>query len=145
MLITVKYPDEEGTISYRRPVDRPLLEYLKYNLGTTIREAHVMLQELLNPMVDPMVEAEGEVFELGGWLEVPPPDAKVNLAEAWQETERQAKTCQILLEGEVDRAVVVLKNSIQWLEFWSARAPTEELREMFADSLRRLLKGPVDA
>src|SRR5262245_368650 len=136
---TVEYPGEDPpSVTYRRPIDQALIEYLKYAVGMTIREAHTMLQAILNEMADPIV-AEGDVFELGGWLDVPPPDAKVNLADAWQETERQAKACEMLLEGEVDKAVVVLKNSIEWLEFWSVRAPTPEYREMFADGLRRLL------
>lgn len=142
-LKTVEYPGEDPpSVTYRRPVDQALIEYL-YQAGMRIREAHAMLQEMLNPFVDP-IDADGAEFELGRWLDVPPPDAKVDLREAWQETERQARTCQMLLSGEVDRAVVVLKNSIQWMEFWSVRAPTPEYREMFADSLRRLLKGPVD-
>ena len=49
----------------------------------------------------------------------------------------------MLLEGEVDGARAVLRNSFQWLEFWSVRAPTEELREMFAKGLKRLLDGPT--
>jgi hypothetical protein len=138
---TVEYPGEDPpSVTYKCPIDKAILEYLKFALGVTIREAHAMAQEILNAMADPII-ADGEVFELGGWLAVPGPRDRVNLAEAWKETERQAKTCQMLLEGEVDRAVVVLRNSIEWLEFWSVRAPTAEFRELFTNSLRQLLSG----
>jgi len=65
------------------------------------------------------------------------------LDEARQECGRQIKVCQMLLEGEVDRAELVLRNSIEWCQFWSVRAPTAELREMFGKSLKRLVESPT--
>jgi hypothetical protein len=139
MLETVKYVDEDP-VTYKCWEDRYLLEALKYGLGLTIREVYPMLVKMLH--FDP-IDAEGEVFEFGYGLEVPKPNARVNWFEAKEACGRQIAMCQMLLEGEVDRAEAVLKNSIAWCEFWSVRAPTAELREMFAKSLRRLLEGPT--
>ena len=141
MLETVYYIDEDP-VTYGCWQDRVLLETMKYALGLTIREVYPMLQRMLVDGLDPIV-ADGPEFELGGLLEVPPPNAKVNLIEARDECSRQIKTCQMLLEGEGDGARAVLRNSIDWMRFWSVRAPTEELREMFAKGLKRLLDGPT--
>src|SRR5262245_20373998 len=141
MLETVHYIDEDP-VTYRDWRDRALLETMKYALGLTIREVYPMLQKMLIDGLDPIV-AGGDVVEWCGLLEVPASNTRVNLIEAREECGRQIKTCQMLLEGEVDRAEAVLRNSIEWCRFWSVRAPTPELREMFANSLRRLLEGPT--
>ena len=138
--VTVHYSDEDP-VTYHKPGDKILLETLKYWLGLTIREVTPMVCAMILAVDDPIV-ADGEEFEIGsGWMRVPGPRDKVVLREAMEETGRQIKTCQMLLEGEADRAEVVLINSIRWLEFWQVRAPTEEMREMFGKSLRRLLGG----
>src|SRR5215831_11732125 len=134
--ITVHY-DDEDPITYHKPGDRVILETFKAILGLTIREIYPMVCKLIVTPVDPIIP-DGEEFEFRGLLDVPPPNAKVDLLEAKEETGRQIKTCQMLLEGEVDRAEAVLVNSIRWCEFWSVRGPTVETREMFAKSLRRL-------
>jgi hypothetical protein len=141
MLETVEYVDEDP-VTYKCWEDRVLLESMKCALGLTIREVYPMLIKLLTEHLDP-IEADGDVFEFGGFLEVPEPNAKVDWMEAKEECGRQIKVCQMLLEGPVDRAEAVLKNSIDWCRFWSVRAPTPELREMFGKSLRRLLEGPT--
>ena len=138
---TVHYPDE-GPVTYRSAEDRYLLEALKYGLNLTIREVYPMLIKLITEGLDP-IDADGEEFEFAGLLDVPEPRAKVSIIEAREECGRQIKACQMMLEGPVDRAEAVLRNSIQWCRFWSVRAPTPELREMFGHSLRRLLEGPV--
>src|SRR6516225_1724772 len=129
MMETVRYNDEEP-VTYKSDVDRYLLETLKYGLGLTIREVYPMLQKML---------LEGLDADAGGLLEVP---FDAELDEARQECGRQIKVCQMLLEGEVDRAELVLRNSIEWCQFWSVRAPTAELREMFGKSLKRLVESP---
>jgi hypothetical protein len=101
-----------------------------------------MLIKLVTEGLDP-IDADGEEFVFGGFLDVPDPRAKVSIIEAREECGRQIKACQMLLEGPVDRAEEVLRNSIQWCRFWSVRAPTPELRGMFANSLSRLLEGPA--
>src|SRR5262249_47125638 len=108
-------------------------------LGLTVREIHPMLQRILVDGLDP-IDASGEKWEFGGVLEVPEPRARVNLIEAKDVCGRHIKMCQILLEGEMDRAELVLRNSIEWLEFWSVRGPTPEIREMFANSLKKLME-----
>ena len=138
---TVHYPDE-GPVTYRSAEDRYLLEALKYGLNLTIREVYPMLIKLITEGLDP-IDADGEEFEFAGLLDVPEPRAKVSIIEAREECGRQIKACQMMLEGPVDRAEAVLRNSIQWCRFWSARAPTPDLREMFAGSLSRLLEGPA--
>ena len=141
MLQTVHYPDEEP-VTYRSAVDRYLLEALKYGLNLTIREVYPMLVKLVTEGLDP-IDADGAEFQFGSWLDVPDPRAKVSIIEARDECGRQIKACQMLLEGPVDRAEEVLRTSIQWCRFWSVRAPTAELREMFGHSLSRLLEGPA--
>ena len=138
---TVHYPNEEP-VTYKSAEDRCLLEALKYELGLTIREVYPMLIKLITEGLDP-IDADGPEFEFGGFLDVPEPRAKVSILEARDECGRQIKACQMLLEGPVDRAEEVLRNSIQWCRFWSVRAPTPELREMFRHSLSRLLEGPA--
>jgi hypothetical protein len=141
MLETVEYVDEPP-VTYKCVEDRFLLEALKYVLGLTIREIHPMLEKLISDGLDP-IDAQGDVFELGYGLDVPEPNAKVNYVETVQACGRHIVTCQMLLEGPVDRAEAVLRNSIAWCRFWSVRAPTPELREMFGKSLRRLVEGPT--
>jgi hypothetical protein len=148
MLETVRYSDEEDPITYRLGNgDRALLEAMKYALGLTIREVYPMLQKMLTDGLDPII-ADGPEFEFDGVLDVPPPRAKVNLIEARDECGRQIKTCQMLLECdvecEVDAAKAVLRNSIDWMRFWSVRSPTAELREMFGKGLKRLLDGAME-
>src|SRR5262249_7830637 len=101
-----------------------------------------MLIKLLNEGLDP-IDAEGAEFEFGYGLDGAEPNARVNYAETVRACGRHIVTCQMLLEGPVDRAEAVLRNSIQWCEFWALRAPTPELREMFTKSLRRLVEGPT--
>jgi hypothetical protein len=141
MLETVKYVDEDP-VTYRCWEDRVLLEAMKYGLGLTIREVYPMLRKLITEGLDP-IEADGEVFEFGWGLGVPPPNARVSIAEAEKACGRQIVMCQMLLESPVDRAEAVLRNSIEWCRFWSVRAPTPELREAFGKSLKRLLEGPT--
>jgi len=97
---------------------------------------------LLNEGLDP-INADGAEFEFGYGLDVPPANAKVNYAETVQACGRHIVMFQMLLECPVDRAEAVLRNSIEWCRFWSVRAPTPELREMFGKSLRRLVEGPT--
>jgi hypothetical protein len=102
-----------------------------------------MLQKMVLDGLDP-IAADGDVFEFGYGLDVPEPNARVNLVEAGKACGRQIVMCQMLLEGEVDRAELVLRNSKEWLRFWERRAPTAELREAFGKSLRRLETGRGD-
>src|SRR5215813_15292113 len=108
MFETVEYVDEDP-VTYRRWEDRVLLEAMKYGLGLTIREVYPVLIKLMTEGLDP-IDADGAVFEFGGFLDVPAPDAKVNWFEAKEECGRQIKACQMLLEREVDRAEAVLRN-----------------------------------
>ncbi|PWT77883.1 MAG: hypothetical protein C5B60_02030 [Chloroflexi bacterium] len=136
-MFEVKYPDDIA-VAYRYELDQHLLEDAKFGLGLSIREAHEMVSRLIRDGLKLIVEDVG----YSGLLDVPDPNV-VNLTEAKSVCARHIKTCQMLLECEVDRAELVLRNSIKWCEFWSVRAPTAELREMFAKSLRRLVEGPT--
>jgi|SRR6516164_4014618 hypothetical protein len=106
----------------------------------SIRKVYPMIQRMLIEGFDPINGGGGHAFEFGNF-DVPPPNARVNLLEAAEVCGRHIKTCEMLLSSEVDRAEAVLLNSIQWLEFWSVRGPTEEIREMFAKSLIQLGLG----
>jgi len=136
-MFEVRYPDDIP-VTYRCELDQHLLEDVKFGLGLSIREAHEMVSKLLREGLGLIVEDVG----YSGLFDVPDPDV-VSLGEAKSVCARHIKTCQMLLECEVDRAELVLRNSIEWCRFWSLRAPTQELREMFAKSLRRLVDGPT--
>jgi hypothetical protein len=140
-MLTVEYEDEDP-VSYVNAEDRVILECLKWWLGLTIRELYPMVSEAVLAGFDP-IDADGDVFEFVGFG-APDPRNRVNLVEARKAAERDAKTCQMLLEGPQDTAEAVLRNSIEWLRFWQIRAPTAELREAFAKSLRRLETGRGD-
>jgi hypothetical protein len=87
MLETVEYVDEPP-VTYRRPIDRVLLEAMKYGLGLTIREVYPMLIKMLTENLDP-IEADGSEFKFGYGLGVPEPNAKVNYHEASEACGRQ--------------------------------------------------------
>ena len=136
-MFEVRYPDDIP-VTYQCELDQHLLEDVKFGMGLSIREAHEMVSRLLREGLKLIVEDVG----YSGFLDVPDPNV-ASLGEAKSVCARHIKTCQMLLECPVDRAELVLKNSIEWLEFWAIRAPTPELREMFGKSLRRLLEGPA--
>jgi hypothetical protein len=132
---TVDYEDE-GPITYLNGGDKVILEGLKGWLQLSVREVYPMLIRMFSDGVDPII-AHGDVFEFNAFG-APEPRDRVNLFDAVRAAERDARTCQMMLEGEADRAEAVLRNSKQWLAFWSERAPTEELRKKFSESLRQL-------
>jgi hypothetical protein len=134
----VEYEDE-GPVTYVKPSDRVILEGLKYALNSTIREVYSMLIKALSDSIDP-IRADGEVFEFSSGFDVPEPNARVNLYEAFRAAERQAKACQMMLAGEMDRARLVSRNTEAWMRFWIVRGPTPEVREMFERSLEKLLE-----
>jgi len=138
---TVQYVDDVA-VTYLNDGDRVLLETLKYGLGVTIKGSHAMLEKIIIASLDPII-ADGDEFEWGGFLEVPGPRDKVNLIEAREECGRQIATCRMLLESPdplCQLADLVSRNSEHWLEFWSVRASTPELRDAFKESLEKLLE-----
>jgi len=136
-MFEVRYSDDIS-VTYQCELDQHLLEDVKFGMGLSIREAHEMVSRLIREGLALIVEDVG----YSGLLDVPDTNV-VSLNEAKSVCARHIKTCQMLLECPVDRAELVLKNSIEWLKFWAIRAPTPELREMFGKSLRRLLEGPA--
>jgi hypothetical protein len=102
--------------------------------------------------LDP-IRATGErfVFPKGSgepdfcWFspEVPEPYANVDLLEARDVTERDAKACELTLkvDNSIEATLKVYKNSMAWMRFWSVRSHTPEGRAAFAQSLDRMEEG----
>src|SRR5262249_20505209 len=110
-MFEVRYPDDIP-VTYRCKLDQHLLEDVKFGLGLSIREAHEMVSKFLREGLKLIVEDVG----YSGLLDVPDPNV-ASLVEAKSVCARHIKTCQMLLECEVDRAELVLRNSIEWCKF----------------------------
>src|SRR5262245_31838736 len=125
-------------VDYSCEADRQILEFLKYGLGITMREAHDMASMIILSGLDP-IEAEGEEFIFSGPGDVPEPFANVDLAEAREATARDGRECERILkvDGSVEAAMRVLRTSIAWAAFWSVRAPDPKLRGAFERTLER--------
>jgi hypothetical protein len=135
-MITVTYPDEPTPVSYRREIDRQILEYLKYLFGISIREAHEMARQIILRELDPIDVRGGEPFVFDG--DVPDPYANViDLLEAWDIAMREAQHCRYVLENEpsTEALLKVYRKTIAWLRFWSVRFPNAEWRVGFARML----------
>ena len=74
-------------------------------------------------------------------LEVPHPCATVDLARAWSEAQIDAEACRDLLEEDCGAALIVYRNTIRWLRFWSLRHPNEMWREGFERQLEVRERG----
>jgi hypothetical protein len=66
--------------------------------------------------------------------EVPPPNAKINLFDAWNECQRDAEECAKALEADlsIENLRLVSLNQLSWQRFWSVRDPSAEMRELLA-------------
>jgi hypothetical protein len=72
--------------------------------------------------------------------EVPPPNAKINLFDAWNECQRDAEECAKALEADlsIENLRLISRNQLDWQRFWSVRDPNAEMRELLA---KRVEKG----
>jgi hypothetical protein len=145
-MVTVNYPDE-GPVTYSSEEDRCLFEEVKYISGMTVREICEMLQKIVSVEDDP-IHATGEpfIFQKAASFccdfgcitpEVPGPFANVDLLEAWDVAERDARACAHALEHDdtTEATSKVFTNTISWLRFWSVRYPRPEWRATFAREL----------
>jgi hypothetical protein len=151
MSVTVKYPDE-GPVTYASEEDRRLFEEIKAVCGGTVREVCAMARAFIRVEMDP-IHASGEpfVFPKGSgepdfcWFspEVPGPYANVDILEAMDVSERDAKACSLTLEVDqsIEATLRIYKNSISWLRFWSIRSPSAEGRVTAARNLERMEQG----
>ena len=106
-MLTITYPDEPTPVTYRREIDRQILEYLKYLFGVSIREAHEMVRQIILRELDPINVRGGEPFVFSG--AVPDPYANVvDLLEAWDLAVRDAQHCRYVLENEPSTATLML-------------------------------------
>src|SRR5262249_28610654 len=124
-MITVRYEDEDCRITYLCERDRELIEAVKYMWGLSVREVCAVARAIFLHEMDP-IEADGEQFEVveaapGSmpdfcWISpaVPEPNAKVDLLEAWDVAQRDARACRAILEcdGSFEAMMTVYANLI---------------------------------
>jgi hypothetical protein len=147
-MITVRYEDEDCPVTYLSERDRKLIEAVKFMWGISVREVCAMARGIILREMDPII-ADGAVFEFveaapGSmpnfcWLSprVPAPNARVDLLEAWDVAQRDARACRATLEcdGSIEAALRVYLNTVAWVRFWSVRFPNAEWRAAFAQEL----------
>src|SRR5262245_49184533 len=108
-MITVNYPDE-GPVTYLSLRDKELLERVKRECGATIREIVTMIHQIFSADADPIL-VTGEPFRWHPRVDgispvVPPPYANVDIEEARRVSERDAMTCQSILEDDCSMAML---------------------------------------
>jgi hypothetical protein len=132
---TVRYEDEDP-VTYRTEREKALLERVKYECGITIREIVDMLH---------IYDSEINV-SLANQSVVPCPDSSKSLREALEEAEQDALKCAELLDGDcsISELINVLRNTIEWLKFWSVRATSSEAREAFGRQLADREQGLIE-
>jgi hypothetical protein len=154
VVITVRYEDEDCPITYLSERDRKLIEAVKFMWGISVREVCEMARGIILREMDP-IQADGAVFEFveaapGSmpdfcWISpaVPEPNARVDLLEAWDVAQRDARACRATLEcdGSMEALIRVYANSIKWMRFWSTRFPNAEWRARFAQELEAREEG----
>jgi hypothetical protein len=66
-------------------------------------------------------------------IDVPGPCAQVDLAQAWEIAQLDARACQLTLEHDhsFEATLRVYRNNLSWLRFWSVRFPDAEWRQRF--------------
>jgi hypothetical protein len=109
------------------------------SISGVLRTEEEMAREIILGAIDP-ITASGPRFSFDDRepLDVPHPCAQVDLARAWSEAQADAVACRDLLaeDGGVEAALMVFRNTIRWLEFWSLRFPNGGWREQFERQLR---------
>jgi hypothetical protein len=98
-----------------------------------------MARETILNSVDPIIASGPRFsFEERDPFDVPHPCSVVDLAKAWSEARNDAEACRDLLneDDSIEAALIVFRNTIQWLEFWSLRFPNGEWREQIQRQLR---------
>ena len=124
-----------------------------------LRTEEQMAREIILNAIDPIIalgppfrfeEREPNDFYIS--IDVPHPSAKVDLAQAWQVAQLDARACQLTLEHDhsFEATLRVYRNNLSWLRFWSVRFPDAEWRQRFElelgarriglDGLRRKLE-----
>jgi hypothetical protein len=71
-------------------------------------------------------------------LEVPPPNADVDIVYCWKIAQLDAEACSLILDRDnstIEDIVLVYGNLIRWLEFWELRFPSKKWRESFSVQL----------
>jgi hypothetical protein len=154
-MITVEY-DDEDPVTYLSEKDRKVLEHLKYLFGGTIREVCEIARATILAELDPIpFSAQGEPFIFPRpapgslpdfcWISptVPDPYARVDLFEALNVAERDARACQMTLEydNSTEAVLGVYRNTISWLRFWCVRFSKPEWRTRFAKELEAREEG----
>jgi hypothetical protein len=123
--------------------------------GVDPLEVWKMVGKLLNAEFDPVADPGGDLFRWDDWaprddpfflsVDVPEPDAVVDVLEAWERAKLDARRCARALvegregDGKVSErmAVTVFVNSLKWSKFWARRHPDAEWRRKFAEDAER--------
>jgi hypothetical protein len=115
-----------------------------------LRTEEQMAREIILNAIDPIIalglpfrfeEREPNDFYIS--IDVPDSCAQVDLAQAWEVAQQDAKACQLTLEHDhsFEATMRVYRNTIGWLRFWSVRCPNAEWRERFERELQEREKG----
>jgi hypothetical protein len=127
-------------------------EDVKALLGVSdlLRTEEEIMREIILGAIDPIV-ASGPPFRFEPRepnqfyisIDVPHPFAQVDLAQAWQVAQQDARACQLTLEYDhsLEATLNVYRNNISWLRFFSVRFPNAEWRERFEMELQARVEG----
>jgi hypothetical protein len=131
---------------YESERDRDLYEEASLRLGMSVIEIARFVRTLVMTETDP-IRARGKRFEFGRkispgdpyddfhWMnaEVPAPDARLDLWQAWDEMNSDHRACEWIMAHEPTNSDVlkVMKNQLAWFRFCAVRWPTENGRKAF--------------
>jgi hypothetical protein len=120
------------------------------SVSDQLRTEEQMARDIILGAIDPVIafgprfrfeEREPDDFYIS--IDVPGPCDQVDLAEAWEVAQLDARACQLTLEEDhsLEATLRVYCNTISWLRFLSVRFPNAEWRERFERELEARKEG----
>jgi hypothetical protein len=141
---------------YESERDRDLYEEASLRLGMSVIEISRFVRALVMAESDP-IRPTGKRFEFGRkvqsdpfddfhWMnsEVPAPNDRVDLFQAWDEMQMDDRACVWIMENARTNANVlkVMRNQLAWFRFGAVRWPSENGRKAF-DALAELQEASI--
>jgi hypothetical protein len=132
-------------VIYRNKRECELYEEASLRLGMTVIEIIRFIEAMLMVEMDP-IRPTGAKFEFGrkvqgvpdhdfSWMnvEVPAPNDRVDLWQAWAQMENDHRACEYIMENQPTNADVLkaVRNQLAWFRFGAIRWPTENGRKAF--------------